>query len=192
VLYPTGFGEPRELDLPGLDRPQWAGFHPDGRQLFVVGGTGRRPSALHLAPLDGGAPQLLWDEPLEFSRFLGLAISPDGARVVLQRGTCEFLEFEWASRTATPLRGLAESERVLAYDDTGHAVYVSGRNVLESGIEKLDLATGERTPWRSPKLADAKAVVFLTRPVVAANGSRYAYSYLRLLTNLYLVEGLKQ
>jgi hypothetical protein len=192
VVYPTGFGEPRELDLPGIDRPQWAGFHPDGRHLFVVGGAGNHPSALYLAPLDGGAPELLWDEPLEFNRFLGLAISPDGTRVVLQRGTCEFLEFDWASRTATPLHGLAETERVLAYLATGRGVYVSGRNVLESGIDQLDLATGERTPWRSPKLADAKAVVFVTRPVVAANGSRYGYSYLRLITNLYLVEGLSQ
>jgi len=33
-------------------------------------------------------------------------------------------------------------------------------------------------------------VVFVIPSVVAANGSRYAYSYLRMLTNLYVVEGL--
>lgn len=57
-------------------------------------------------------------------------------------------------------------------------------------IERLDITTGEREPWRTPRLADARGVVFVTRPVVAAGGGRYAYSYLRIISNLYLVEGL--
>ena len=42
----------------------------------------------------------------------------------------------------------------------------------------------------APQLVDAKGVVFVGRPIVAADGSRYAYSYLRTITNLYVIEGL--
>ncbi len=65
----------------------------------------------------------------------------------------------------------------------------SGRP-FERTIDRLEVATGERTPWRRPRLQDARGVVYVTGPVVAANGSRYGYSVLRIISNLVLVEGL--
>lgn len=190
ALYPTGFGEARELDFPGIERPGWAGFHPDGEHLFVVGATASGPATLFLAPLGGGEPRLLWDEPMEFNRFGGLPVSPDGSRLVLQRLSGDYVTFDWREGVTAPLPGLAAHDRVLRFDDTGRKLYLSSADPLARTIERLDVATGEREPWRTPRLADARGVVFVTRPVVAAGGGRYAYSYLRIISNLYLVEGL--
>ena len=57
-------------------------------------------------------------------------------------------------------------------------------------IERLDLASNERTPWRQLQVPHPVGLLLVYKPVVAANGSRYAYSYLRVVSNLYLVEGL--
>ncbi len=36
-----------------------------------------------------------------------------------------------------------------------------------SGADRAGARCGERTPWQTPLLADARGVVFVTRPVVA-------------------------
>jgi hypothetical protein len=190
ALYPTGFGEARELALPDIERTLWAGFHPDGVHAFVVGGSAERPAALYLATLADGSAELLWDEPTEFNRFAGLPIAPDGERVVLQRAGGEFVQFAWRARAAEPLHGLTAGDQLLGFDSTGRSLYVTGSDPLDRTIHRLDIATGDRAPWRTPRLTDAKGVVFVARPVVAASGSRYAYSFLRTISNLYLVEGL--
>ena len=190
MIHPIGFGESRALDFPGIEGPSWAGFHPDGTRLFVVGVSKERASSLYLAPLDGGASELLWDEPMEFNRFLGLPVSPDGERLVLRRVGGEHVVFHWRARTVEPLPGATPKDRFLGFDDTGRGLFVTVDDPLLRPIEKLDVATGSRVLWRTPKLVDAKGVVFVTRPIVAANGSRYAYSYLRWITNLYVIEGL--
>jgi hypothetical protein len=190
MMHPIGFGESRELSFPGIERPLWAGFHPDGAHLFVVGASADRPSSLYLSPLAGGAPELLWDEPMEFNRFIGLPISPDGERLVIQRSGGEYVRFAWRTKTIEPLAGATAKDRFLGFDHTGGALYVTVDDPLVQPIETMDLATGSRTLWKNPRLVDAKGVVFVTRPIVAANGSRYAYSYLRVITNLYVLEGL--
>ena len=110
----------------------------------------------------------------------------------MQRATGEHVRLAWRTRTTEPVPGATPNDRVLAFDETGRSVFVMADGPVERTIERLDAATGARTAWRTPKLVDAKGVVFVARPVVAANGSRYAYSYLRLITNLYLVEGLEE
>jgi len=190
VIYPVGFGEPRELPLPGIERPLWADFHPDGAHLLVVGGSAERPSSLYLAPIAGGPAQLLWDEPIEFQRFLGLPVSPDGERVILQRDGGDHVQLAWRTGATEPVAGATAGDHVLGFDEAGGSVFVHGTDASARVIEKLALATGARTPWQTRRLTDAKGVVFVIPSVVAANGSRYAYSYLRMLTNLYVVEGL--
>ncbi|MEO5987468.1 MAG: protein kinase, partial [Candidatus Eisenbacteria bacterium] len=78
LLYPTGFGEPREFAPEGIEQPHWAGFDPDNAHAFVVGKLPAGGLAIFRAPLAGGVAELLWDEPLQFNRFLGVPISPDG------------------------------------------------------------------------------------------------------------------
>ena len=58
-------------------------------------------------------------------------------------------------------------------------------------VLKLDVATGRVEPWRDLAPEDP-AGVFKIHPVrVAPDGRAWAYTYLRLLSDLYVVEGLK-
>ena len=58
-------------------------------------------------------------------------------------------------------------------------------------IDRLDLATGRREPWKEILPADATGVVRVSSVFLAPDGSFYVYAYSRVLSNLYLVEGLK-
>ncbi len=192
MLYPSGLGETREVPLAGIERALWAGFHPDGMHAFVVGATAEDARALYLAPLSGGEARRVWDEDMAFDRFVGLPIAPDGERLVLRRTSGEHVLHAWRTQVTAPIRGLTAQDIVLGFDDSGDTLYLTGSAGLDRSILRFDLATGTRTPWRTPALTDPRGVAYVAPPVVAANGSRFAYSYLRLISNLYLVEGLER
>ncbi|MCC6650483.1 MAG: hypothetical protein IT348_04975, partial [Candidatus Eisenbacteria bacterium] len=190
MLYPTGFGEARGLDFDGTGTLLWATFAPDGEHLFHASQRAGESPVLYRAALAGGACQKLWDQPLQFDRFIGLPVSPDGERLVLQGQDGKAFELVWRSGATTPVPGFGANEVAVSYDTTDGALIVSNDDPFARVLAKLDLATGARTPWRALRLPDPRGVVYMGPPRIAPNGSRYAYTYLRLLNNLYLVEGI--
>ena len=78
----------------------------------------------------------------------------------------------------------------------GWTADVGGRFVRRSGapagkIDRLDPATGRRELWKELLPSDATGVVRVSSVFVSPDGTFYAYAYSRVLSNLYLVEGLK-
>jgi len=57
-------------------------------------------------------------------------------------------------------------------------------------MSRLDLVTGRRVPWRTLSIADPAGFAPFGA-VITPDGQAYAVSYGRLLSNLFLVEGLK-
>jgi hypothetical protein len=55
---------------------------------------------------------------------------------------------------------------------------------------RLELATGKKELWRTLMPADAAGVSNIN-PGPAEDGQSYVYGYFRLLSDLYLVEGVK-
>jgi hypothetical protein len=56
---------------------------------------------------------------------------------------------------------------------------------------RLNLETGERAPWKEMFPEDPAGVVITDQVRVTPDGRSYAYNYYRLLSDLYLVEGLE-
>ncbi|MBI5169107.1 MAG: protein kinase [Candidatus Eisenbacteria bacterium] len=190
VLYPTGFGETRELEFEGTGTLLWATFAPDGAHLFHVSQRPGESPALYRSTLEGGASELLWDQPMRFERFIGAPVSPDGERLALQGLDGRGFELAWRSGEARAIPGFGVNEIAVSYDTTDGALFVCNDDPLARVLVKLDLATGARTPWRALRLPDPRGVIYVGPPRIAPNGSRLAYTYLRLLNNLYVVEGL--
>jgi hypothetical protein len=55
----------------------------------------------------------------------------------------------------------------------------------------VDLATGKRTFWRSLEPSDSAGIDSVTRVLISADEHTYVYGYIRTLSDLYLVQGLK-
>jgi hypothetical protein len=56
---------------------------------------------------------------------------------------------------------------------------------------RVDLATGRRDPWMDIVPADPAGAQSIPDVKFSADGKSYAYSVVRLLSDLYVVEGLK-
>jgi hypothetical protein len=188
--YPVGFGDPRKIHIDGLDRPTWAGFHPDGRRLLVVGAAAGGEYRLFLVPLEGGAPSLVCDEPIASSRIAGPTLSPDGAQAAVRYQSGRHALVDIAQRTVTPLESLGVEDSVLGFDAAGGHLFVSSGDAAGTHVVRMSIATGERTPWRTLAPPDRTGVFYLGSPALSRDGSAMAYSYYRHITDLYLVEGL--
>ena len=94
-----------------------------------------------------------------------------------------------ASRCPCPESSRARLPVGWTADD--RSLYVQKRGGPSARIDRLDLATGRREPWKEILPADATGVVRVSSVFLAPDGSFYVYAYSRVLSNLYLVEGLK-
>ena len=191
VLYPTGLGMTRTLEEPGIESLQWAGWHPDGRHVFCVSITSEGRRRLSLRDLDGGAPRTLLEGDIACDRFAGLAISPDGARIVLHLADQGWQQLHVDDRSLHPLAGLEPDDLPVRFHASGRELFVSRTMDTPPRLDRLDLDTGERRTHRTLRPADPAGMFYLGPAIPSGDGESYAYSYARELSELYLVEGLE-
>ena len=186
LLYPTGAGQPRPLALGGL-LLRGARFFPDSRRLLAVAGPKEGPFRLYTTDVDGSKPQPVGQEGL-----LGLALSPDGARLLARGrdGKAWLVALQGGEPTLVP--EIAPSDFVIGWTSEGRGLYVQRRgDTVPARIDKFDFAARRFEPWKEIKPADDAGVLRISSMIVSPDGAFYVYAYSRVLSSLYLVEGLK-
>jgi serine/threonine protein kinase/Tol biopolymer transport system component len=185
VLYPTGAGQPRPLPLGSL-KAQAGRFLPDGRRILVLAAEPGGAPRVYLTDVQGTKPQALTDENYRGPTF----ISSDGTRFLV-RGPDEKTSFySFQTRGLTPIPAIQPSDFVAGWTADGTGLYVQGPGI-PAPIDRLDLATGRRERWKEIVPSDVAGVVRISSFVISPDGRFYAYAYSRVLSNLYLAQGLK-
>ena len=88
-----------------------------------------------------------------------------------------------------PIPAWRAGDQPLAFSDDGGALFVSAPGVPIE-IERLDLASGRRVPWKTIAPSDA-AGLRIVAPTITPDGKHWALSTSRLLTDLYVIGGLR-
>jgi hypothetical protein len=86
--------------------------------------------------------------------------------------------------------GLRDGEIVVQWLDGGNELLVAGAGGAPWKIERLNLSTGQRSPALEVRPRDA-AGLRLSLIAFSTDGRHYVHSYSRLLSDLFLVEGLR-
>ena len=73
----------------------------------------------------------------------------------------------------------------------GKGLYVTKPGERPARITRLDVATGQRMPWKELMPPDSAGVQHIGPIRVTPDGKTYVYGFQRRLSDLYLVEGLK-
>jgi hypothetical protein len=89
------------------------------------------------------------------------------------------------------LQGLEPGDSPLRWSRDGRFVFVRRRGGPPIRIERVDLATGRSEPWREIAPADRSGLVGVSAVSFSEDGKAYAYTYHRLLSELYLADGLR-
>jgi Tol biopolymer transport system component len=187
VLYPTGAGETRTLPREGLVA-QAADWLPDGKQILMTASEAGRGSRLYLWDISGGKPRAI--SPEGYRTFPRMR-SPDGKLVAVRGPDQRLYLYPLAGGEPSAIPGLTAEDTPTAWSADGRFLYVYRRRELPAKVFRLDVATGRKEFWRELMPFDAAGVRSISPPLVTPDGKSYAYAYIRTLSDLYLVEGLK-
>lgn len=118
-------------------------------------------------------------------------VSPDARVAAAQGPDGLFYGFPIEGGDPEFLPGLAAEDRPIRFSPDGKFLYAYRRGELPAHVIRLDLATGEKHASQELMPPDAAGVVEIVSVVLTPDVASYAYSYHRILSDLFLVEGLR-
>jgi Tol biopolymer transport system component len=183
ILLPTRVGEMKNVSQPGFDY-DYAEWLPDGKRLMVNGREAGKSTRSYVQDAAGGS--LTPVTPEGASGFLG----PDGKSVyVIRDETARLYPIDGGQpkdiKLPFPIRG---GQRVAP---GGRYLFVAPRPEVPLKIYRIDLAMGEKQLWKELAPADRAGVYSVGQLFVTPDARWYTYSYVRDLSDLYMVEGLR-
>jgi Tol biopolymer transport system component len=189
LLHPTGPGESREVPNGRHILADALGWMPDGKRLVAFGSTPTERSRGFVLDAKDGAARPFTDEGVSVP-WSAPVVSPDGSRVVGQDAEGHSRLYSVDGGPSEPVPGLAGGDRVLQWAEGGRALFVGRRAGPVWRIRRLDLQTGREAPWTEITPRET-AGLRLSWVYLTPNGRFWVQSYSRLLTDLYVAEGLR-
>jgi Tol biopolymer transport system component len=186
ILVPTGAGESRPVTH---DAVSYSGVHflPDGKQLLAAGietGHGRRDYMIDLSTGDS--------KPITPEGVAGVALSPDGRSTAVRGPDGKIGIWPLDGGGFRPIPGLDSLYYVAGWSPDGGSVYVvSSRREKTAKVYRVNIQTGKMELWKIFGAEGGAGVTETGPPHFSADGSAYAYVYVRVLSEAYVVTGLK-
>jgi DNA-binding winged helix-turn-helix (wHTH) protein/Tol biopolymer transport system component len=186
VLLPTGTGSVRRIERDDIERYgheiHWL---PDGKQILFTGNQPGRAARCFVQSIDGGKPRPVTPEGIGFCR-----ISPDGKLIAADSTKMTEVQlYPVAGGAPRPIPGLQPGESV-AWTSLPNILYVSQHGKSSIRVFRLNLLTGQRKFFQEIAVPDGPGVCDMTHVLFSPDGHAYAYGYIRLLSDLYMVAGL--
>lgn len=183
TILPTGAGEAWTIPTGGINtwRTRW---FPDGRRLLVGGWITGREGRLYVLDSQRGGLRAVTPEMTGVG-----VVSPDGKWIATIGDDGHFL-YPVDGGERRPLPGLELDEWPVQWSADGASLYVRREGELPLRVLKVDVRTGRKAAWKELMPPDRVGIVWVD-PLVTPDGRGYVYTYHRLLTDLYLAEGLR-
>lgn len=183
-LLPTGVGQPRKLTNDNLERVRlhWI---PDGSALIFIGNEPNQPRRSYLLDLNGKS------RPITPPGTAGLLVTQDSKFLLASDPQGKRWLYPLAGGEPTPFSvKLDTNEIFVRFEPDGKSVLVRSRAV-PSKVSRVFLADGRREDVREIVPPDPAGVQTIAAVVFDKDCKSYAYSYSRLLSDLWVVDGLK-
>jgi serine/threonine protein kinase/Tol biopolymer transport system component len=187
VLYPTGAGEPVELERSSIEAYEiGAAWFPDGRRIVLCGIEPGRASRVYVQEIPGGKPQPVTPE----GTHLG-ALSPDGKLVLARSSDGSWAAYPIEGGEPKPVPGLTAKDQTIRWSTDGQSVYVFDPREVPSRVERFTLATGQRDLMMVVGAENRIGLTRVTWVSMADDPRVYAYSCYRELSSLFVVDGAR-
>ncbi|HKN16600.1 MAG TPA: protein kinase [Candidatus Sulfotelmatobacter sp.] len=187
VLLPTGPGEAKPLTHDSINhsRARWL---PDGRRFIFSGKEPGHAARIYLQNSSEEKPVPISPEGIDP---LVLVLSPDGQQVVGVGPDEKAYFYPVAGGDAKAVPGIEMGEQPIQWSDDAKAIYFYKPGDLPAKVYRLDLSTGHKTLWKELMPSDSAGVSRIGPILITPDGKSCLYGYHRILSDLYLVEGLK-
>jgi eukaryotic-like serine/threonine-protein kinase len=187
ILLPTGVGQPKSLPVAGFETYYFARWLPDGNRILFNANPPGRAIRCHVLDLAAGAPRAIGPEGASC-----WASSPDGKLLAVTAADRSLtLAPVDGGAPARPVAGWPAGAMPIQWSADGAALFYSLGSSIPGEIHRFDLATGRAQGWQQLAPSDLGGVQTIWSPAITADGRVYAYTFARLLGDLYVASGLK-
>lgn len=183
-VVPVGPGQVKVIDGHGISY-QAVRYLPDGQSIVFVGREQDEPPRIYVQNLNGSEPKRL---PVDVQPYW-LVVSPDGksiasrttdGRLVIQALAGGQPRVVQTAGLVIPIRWTTEPNEMYVFCvDSG----------VMNEISKVNLTTGECTPFHQIVPAEGDPSTKVSHVIMAADGKSVVYSYHRVFSELYVVNG---
>ena len=187
TIVPTGAGEPKTLEDAGL-LVAYASWFPDGHRVLLSAAEPGHGSRLYVQDLAGGEPRPITPN-LVSTKFH--AVSPDGKWIFATGADRRIAIYPAEPGEPRPVPGLEPEEIPMRWTPDGKALFVYRPTLPPLRVEKVDIATGQRTLWKELRPPDPSGVEQVGPIEISPDEQSYVYSYRRGLDDLYLAKGMR-
>ena len=186
-VYPTGAGKSKTFPLPMIGgRAQFAAGDKELCFFGVEKGHGPRLCVLDIAT---GKIRPISEDGIRSISYV--PVSPDGRSVLAPSKDGLLAIYSIDGGAPRPVNGSQKGDTAVGWSADGTSVLLGRRGENPFPIYRLDLASGKRTLWKELSPPDPGGITGLAPVIVAPGGDSYVYGATRILSTLYLVEGLK-
>jgi len=182
-LVPTGPGDPKPVAAPNISQARPLGFARGANALIWAGSTAENQPQTFATDMDGSNPRAISLPGVVF-----VIASLNGKYEV--RTTGNHLELRDNLRNSTqPLNYIQPNDMFLSLSDDGQWGYVGRFTALPTlQILHFNLRTGAAALVTELSLNDLAGIVSVYRPAVTPDGKTIVLSYVRHLSELYLMQ----
>lgn len=189
-LASTHVGEPQQFVIRGLeseahiepDNFSWTG---DGKTICVSAAAPGHGSRIYLVDFVDRAAH-----PISPEGYYCLDISPDGNRVVARNSAGSLVWLTAGTGAPHVIPGDLRHYGVAGWSSNNREIYTYNRQGSVAKVERVDVESGRRTPFRELAPADPAGVIDVW-PRITPDGKYYVYSVGRHLAELFVVSGLR-
>ena len=186
VMLPTGVGEAKPITHDSMNhlRARWL---PDGKHLLFSGNEAGHGFRLYVGSMDEAKPTPI--SPEGIGPFF--VTSPKGDSAATVGPDHKIYLYSTTGAEPVPVPGAEPDELPTGWSADGKLLYVYRFGAIPARVFELELATGKRKPWKELVPADSAGIDTIRGINITPDAKAYVYGYIRTLSDLYVVDGLK-
>ena len=185
MLNQIGAGESRRLPVGEITSLKTVDWFPDGKHLLLTGAAEGQSLRTYEMDLEGGTPQALGPADV-----IGAAVAKDGKRIAGRNASTKTVVFDRGTQKLEIIPGVEPQESLAKWTEDGRALIVYSSTPWEARIYRVEVVTGKRTLLQTIEASERAGSTVPIRLAYAEESKTCAYSTVRILGNLYVVEGL--
>jgi eukaryotic-like serine/threonine-protein kinase len=186
LLLPTGAGTAKRIERYDIEQyGMKAHWLPDGQQVIFSGNQAGHAARCFIQKIDSGKPRPVTPEGVVFCW-----VSPDGKLIAGSNGAGEARLYPIDGGEARPIPGLLPGE-MFGWTADARFLYVYQWKQGPIKIYRLNILNGQRRLFKEITPPELSGNCDINRVLFSSDGRYYVYGYTRLLSELYMIKGLR-
>jgi hypothetical protein len=187
-LVPIGVGQPRVLPLPEFEEIHNGTDHflEDGKHFTLNANEPGHAVRTYLVDLEGKKPI-----PITPEGAIGVLISPDGKYIFRMDNSGLLAIYSTTEGAGRRIPDLEAGFFPVQWSEDQSSIYGYFSGQIPTKVYKVNVTTGKKTLVQELQPETTAGAVTITSVCVNRDGSRFAYSNYQVLSDLYIISGLR-